>query len=147
VKNLGIILSAFLAVSCIFVVSYDEVARAPSPTGEVDAIVIETNGGATTPFAYRVLVARRGAYWRLGTEVAFLVDARRSDQAAGVNLRWRSPNDLAIEYLQADDARLLEPEVSIRGVSVRTELASGVSDPAAPPGGMLYNLEGRPHDR
>jgi hypothetical protein len=32
--------------------SKDEVARNTSPTGKVDAVLLETNGGATTSFGY-----------------------------------------------------------------------------------------------
>jgi hypothetical protein len=37
-------------------VSRDEVARVASPDGRVEAVLIETNGGATTSFGYEVHV-------------------------------------------------------------------------------------------
>jgi hypothetical protein len=145
VKSLKIICLLLLMSSC-FLGSQDEVARVQSPGGELDAILVETNGGATTSFGYRVFLARRGRHWRLGTEVASLYGAVRSQQAYGVNLQWRGVTELALEYLEARQAELLQAEATVSGVTVRTTLASGVSDPAAPPGGMLYNLQGRPYD-
>jgi len=146
VKNLRVIGLLLAFASSCFLVSEDEVARVISPDGRVDAILIETNGGATTSFGYRVLLARHGFHWRLATEVAALYGAVRSETAYGANLRWRSPNQLAVEYLEADEARVFRADAFVGGITVRTTLASGVSDPTAPPGGMLYNLEGRPFD-
>jgi hypothetical protein len=135
-----------VALSCS-VVSHDEVARVTSPNGALDAILIETNGGATTSFGYLVYVAPKGASAADTSKVASLYGATRSDQAYGVNLIWRSPEDLALEYLSAYSADLLQESISIENHSVRIALVSGISDPAAPPGGMLYNLQGRPDDR
>jgi len=65
----------------------------------------------------------------------------------GVNLRWADRANLTLEYLRAQHAELLLPNVSVGGEQIRVSLRSGVTDPKAPPGGMLYNLEGRPHDK
>ena len=125
----------------------DEVARATSPSGKVDAVLVETNGGATTSFGYEIyVVPARGSTW-LHKRVAFLYAAARNEQAYGVNLRWARPSDLAIEYLEARQENLALPNIDVAGEQVRVSLRSGVNDLKAPPGGMLYNLEGRPHDR
>ena len=45
-----------LLLSACGIASEDEVARVTSPDGRVEAVLIETNGGATTSFGYKVLV-------------------------------------------------------------------------------------------
>ena len=40
--------------------SFDEVARVLHPQANVDAVLVETNGGATTSFGYEVFVLSRG---------------------------------------------------------------------------------------
>jgi hypothetical protein len=125
----------------------DEVARATSPSGKIDAVLVETNGGATTSFGYEVFVVpAQGSTW-LHKRVAFLYAAARSEQAYGVNLKWAGPVDLTIEYLQARQEDLLLPNIAVAGEQVRVSLRSGVNDPKAPPGGMLYNLQRHPHGR
>jgi hypothetical protein len=132
--------------SCGILFSEDEVARTPSPAGRFDAVLVETNGGATTSFGYRVLIVIHGSHWRTGLDVAFLYGAVRSRDAFGANLKWRDDVQLAVEYLEARDAKLPRPVTTLQGTSVSTALVAGVSDSTAPPGGMLYNLQGRPHD-
>ena len=150
VAKAGLVLGGGLVVLCLamvailFVVfspSRDEVARIASPSGDLVATVIEINGGATTSFGYEVRVARSGLSLG-GNEVASLYGAVRSDSAYGVNLRWISDDVLHIEYLQAKSAHLVSP--GILAPKVQVVLASGMADPLAPSGGMLYNLQGRP---
>lgn len=126
--------------------SQDEVARVTSPTAALDAVLIETNGGATTSFGYRVIVTRPGWHWRTGTEVASLYGAVRSESAYGANLVWQGVDALSVQYVRARHENLSLPSVSIAGQDVATTLLSGIEDPTAPPGGMLYNRRGRPHD-
>ena len=137
-------IALLLFASACFIVSQDEVARIPSPTNRIDAVLIETNGGATTSFGYRVFLTKPGWHWRTGTEVASLYGAARSEQAYGVNLKWRSPHELAVEYLRAYQERLVQAQATVAAEVVHTTLVAGHSDPTAPPGGMLYNLQGRP---
>ena len=59
--------------------SRDEVARVGSPDGRVEAVLIETNGGATTSFVYEVHVVPKG--WPASNEVAWLYGAGRSEHA------------------------------------------------------------------
>jgi hypothetical protein len=133
--------SALFLTACV---SHDEVARVTSPDGGVDAVLVETNGGATTSFGYEIHVVPRGNSPRSSSEAAFLYGAIRNEQAYGVNLRWTSPTSLAIEYLSAHSATL--PSASVAPREIAVQLVDGVSDPTAPPGGMLYNRQGRPHD-
>ena len=69
--------------------SKDEVARVVSPSGKVDAVLLETNGGATTSFGYEVYVVERGAE-PIGEPAVFLYGAIRNQSAYGVNLKWES---------------------------------------------------------
>jgi hypothetical protein len=120
-------------------VSRDEVARATSPDGSVVARLYEIDGGATTDFAYTVQLSRKWPRW--DHQVADLYGAGRSKCAYGVNLRWRDNRTLVLEYLEAADATF-ERSVDVAGRQVNVILRSGVNDPAAPCGGMLYNLKG-----
>jgi hypothetical protein len=52
--------------------SRDEVARASSSAGDLDAVLVETNGGATTSFGYFVYVVPHDGKPSEGTEVATL---------------------------------------------------------------------------
>jgi hypothetical protein len=130
-----------------FTTSFDEVARSTSPSGKLDAVLVETNGGATTSFGYLVYVvpARESTEQHQG--VAYLYGASRSEQAYGVNLRWAGSSDLTVEYLAAREADLRVSNISVAGQQIRVSLKSGVSDPTAPPGGMLHNLQVRLRDR
>ena len=121
-------------------VSRDEVSRVGSPSGRVDAILVESNGGATTPFVYSVYVVPRGAPAPKRGEVARLIAATRNDQAGGANLRWAGQEQLLVEYRDARDVRQQKDAVILGNDSIRVTLQSGVVDPAAPAGGMLFNL-------
>ena len=140
--------SAVLVTACDITggASHDEVARAKSPDGLVDAVLVETNAGATTSFGYEIHIVPSGGSPSASSEIAFLYGAVRSQEAYGANLRWGSPTSLAIEYLSARSAELKQPSVSVAEHEIIVQLVDGVSDPNAPPGGMLYNLQGRPHD-
>jgi hypothetical protein len=78
-----------------------------------------------------------------GNKVAWLYAATRNENACGVNLRWASNTDLLVEYLQARDERLEKSIVHVADRDVHVGLRNGVTDLAAPAGGMLYNLENR----
>jgi len=133
-------LNVMLLAGCVG----SEVARTTSPSGKVDAVLVESSGGATTSFGYAVFVVPAGRSTWLYKKVASFYDAARSEQAYGVNLRWAGPANLTLEYLTAERADLLLSNVSVAGEQVQVSLRSGVTDPKAPPGGMPYNLEGRP---
>jgi hypothetical protein len=121
--------------------SFDEVARVPHES--VDAVLVETNGGATTSFGYEVFVLRHGAKPKRGDAAASFYAAVRNDNAYGVNLRWQPNDTLAIEYLEARNAKILANPVQVDGRPITLVLKSGVNDPSAPAGGMLYNLQSR----
>jgi hypothetical protein len=126
--------------------SRDEVARVSSPSGKVDAVVVETNGGATTSFGYEVHVVRKTDSPTAGSEAAFIYGAGRNEHAFGVNLRWRSDDVLVVEYLDAKRVVRLRSQVTAMDHHVTISLVSGVRDTTAPAGGMHYNLQ-RPREQ
>ena len=133
-------------VSCFSIAgdaSFDEVSRISSPDRRMDAILVETNGGATTSFGYLVFVVPAGVKLPKRDDkyiVASLYGAERNEHAFGANLRWSRKERLQIEYLSAKSTEVLMPTSNYDGSDVKVELRSGVEDPSAPPGGMLYNL-------
>jgi hypothetical protein len=121
--------------------SKDEVARAISPTGKVDAVLLETNGGATTSFGYEIYTVEHRAQ-PSGSPAVSLYGAIRSQHAYGANLKWTSPDSVAVEFLSAKSAKIEKPVVSVGTQTVHLVIHEGVLDNAAPSGGMLYNLRG-----
>ena len=149
VKLLGLlILIVGGSVGCIgsLIISNDEVARVTVPDGSVDAVLIELHGGATTSMAYEIHILPKGGKPSKTSRVAFLYRAIRNQNAYGVNLKWDTGDALIAEYLSATTADLQQPVISIKERRFTVHLKSGVIDPTAPPGGMMYNLLGRPND-
>lgn len=107
--------------------------------------MFELNGGVTTSFAYEVHVVPTGKkpIEVRGAELANLYGSVRSESAYGANLRWQDDRTLVVEYLEARNAQLNHPTLEINGTTVTLKLQSGVIDPAAPPGGMLFNRKDR----
>ena len=134
------------SLSACGLISKDEVNRVTGPTGAVDAVLVEKNAGATVDFAYEAYLVRKGGSPWQGTRVATWYGAIRNQQAYGVNLKWRDSSNLELEYLSAKAQELEHAVVSVAGLDVRVALRSGISDPKAPAGGMLYNLEGQSHE-
>lgn len=125
-----------LLIMCGGCGSRDEVMRVTSPDGRIDAIVIETNCGAPCDFGYEVRLGPKDV--PVGEEVAFLYGATRSEYAAGVNLRWSSANNLAIEYLRAKRVTVKKHTVRVADQNVQVSLQEGLTDAKAPAGGMLH---------
>jgi len=134
------VMSVALAAAC-FSTSEDEVARVTSPSGRLDAVLVEINGGATTSFGYYAYIVPHGKKYQRGPRVADLYAAGRSRQASGANLRWEGPSQLVIEYLTAQQEKLNRPLAVVGQDTIIVSLRSGVLDTTAPGGGMLYNLE------
>jgi hypothetical protein len=127
--------------------SRDEVPHVTSPPGRHDAVMFESNGGATISFGYEIHVVRSGTKQIIGVrdgEVANLYGATRNASASGANLRWQDDRTLVVEYLTAQHIHVNHPMVVIDGAAVIVELRSGIADATAPPGGMLHNRRGRP---
>jgi hypothetical protein len=136
-----------LRFDALFEPSWDEVARRTSPSGKLDAVLFEVNGGATTSFAYQVYIVKKNEkVARTAPTVASAYAASRSPCAYGLNLRWRGERKLDVEYLSAQFENTTSP-VKVEGSEpVQIELRSGIVDASAPSGGMLWNAIGRPGD-
>lgn len=91
----AILLMAWFLSGLLGEPSKDEVARIVSPSGNVEAVLFETNGGATTSFGYEVFVVERGAK-PSGSPAVSLYGAVRNQHAYGANLKWSSPGSLLI---------------------------------------------------
>lgn len=122
--------------------SEDEVARVASPDDKLEAVLVETNGGATTSFGYEIYIIPRAAKPR-SPAVASLYGAVRNENAYGANLRWASSNQLMVEFLDAKLSKLELPHLSVDGREVHVTLRPGTLDATAPAGGMFYNLRSR----
>jgi len=119
--------------------SRDEVARITSPGGNVDAVLVETNGGATTSFGYEVFLVPEGGVYDSGVKSASIYGAVRNEQAYGVNLRWYDAETLYVEFLEAKSEPIVQSPVTVDNREINIRLRSGIIDEKAPPGGMLYN--------
>src|ERR1700747_2716252 len=88
----------FVVTACLSIpVSRDEVSRVPSSAGDLEAVLVETNGGAATSFGYLVYIVPRGTKPSEGTEVAMLYGAGRNEHAFGANLKWEAGSQLAAQ--------------------------------------------------
>jgi len=72
-----------------------EIKRVRSPDQRVDAVLIQTNAGATTGFVYEIFLVPTGATPKEGHEQF------RADQVVNLELRWQQPKSLEIVYDQA----------------------------------------------
>lgn len=140
------ILLVFMA-SCFtapdFDIGYYEVARITAPSGRIDAVLAESNGGATTSFGYYVFIVPTGGIVREGIQVASLYGATRNESAYGANLKWNGTQKLIVEYFKAKDEPSSKSSINIASEQVQILLHSGIKDESAPSGGMFYNLEKR----
>lgn len=125
---------AMFCIGCAESASRHDVARVPSPSGGLEAILTETNGGATTSFGYEVSLMVTGS--SRATPVASLYGATRSRTAYGVDIRWLNEHALKIVYLNAKSVRNVVTRANVEGRVVDVELQSGIDNPAAPPGPM-----------
>ncbi len=116
----------------------DEVAQALSPDGKLEAIVQETNGGATTSFGYVISIKQSSGGPSI--KAAALYGAARSAEAYGCNISWISNNELHVQYLQAKAVTYHAKQIEADHRIILVMLDSGFEDRSAPPGGMLYNL-------
>src|SRR5882724_5363801 len=120
--------------------SFDEVARIQNAQYACDAVLVETNGGATTSFGYQIFLLPRDKRPKRGDPaVANLYGAVRSERAYGVSLRWQDENTLAVEYLEARHADLRNAELNVSGHAIRIIMKPGITDSVAP-GGVCSSI-------
>ena len=83
-------------------VHLEEIARAKSPDGVVDAVLVRGNAGATTPYTFSAFVVPSGTAldrkspWFETERAVFMAD----DQE-GLQLSWRAAKSLEIRYAKA----------------------------------------------
>lgn len=119
--------------------SRDEVLRITSPSGEMEAVVFEVNGGATTSFAYEVDIEDSRLIGITRT-VAYTYGAIRNNKGAyGVTPRWVSDEELHIELYSSRHDEIFSPYQRLFGNPVRIEMKLNINDLTAPAGGMLQN--------
>jgi hypothetical protein len=135
-------LTFLLLTSCIDLFgnpSRDEVAWANSPDQRTHAILIETNGGATTSYGYLVELHPGGHGGEPPVQAGNLYGATRSACAYGVDLRWRSPNNLALRFDSAEQIDV-PATVVVGGKRIRLTVERGTVNPNAACGGMAASL-------
>lgn len=138
-RGIGVASLLILCLGCNVPLRVGEVARVQSPSGCLDAIIIEANTGPKASSSYDVFLVPSGQEHGSGLHIASLYGARRSQNAYGINLKWNGSEELSIEYLEASAAEILEGLARIEGELVQVRLRAGVEDAAAAPGGMLDN--------
>lgn len=70
----------------------EEVLRIPSPDSVVDAVLMKTNGGATTSFGYELYIVPSGRKPQKGSE------SFNADHLDGMNVLWKQTRLLEIQY-------------------------------------------------
>jgi hypothetical protein len=134
--------STLMLIGCLDIAgstSRDAVATATSTDGSIQAILFETNGGATTSYGYEIELhgSKSGNHPVSGGR---LYGAARSECSYGVNLRWLSPAELAIQFMAADQTDI-PATVRVGTRAVKIVQQRGLSDETAPCGGMLANID------
>jgi hypothetical protein len=115
-----------------------EVARLVSPDGAVDAVLTETNPGATASFVYRIHVVGHGDAWDNAPVAAELYGATRNASAYGVDLHWRDAGTLEARYLQARSVEQPRRTLDVSGRAIAIVLREGVENAEASAGGMAH---------
>lgn len=126
--------------------THEEVARATSPSGRVDAVLYEKTHHQTTSYCYEVWIINIGASVSPSEASrhrrhAYICGVIRNSHASGANLRWETAGTLVVEYKEAREVFQHMPKVRVGDQTVRVVLQPGVEDPSAPAGGMLHNRE------
>jgi hypothetical protein len=76
--------------------AFEELERHTSPDGRVDAVLVRSNGGATTSFGYSVHIVPTSTVVDQGTGLVFACDHQE-----GLSVSWIRPKLLLLEYQQA----------------------------------------------
>ncbi len=116
--------------------SCEEVAWANSPDGRTHAILLETNGGATTSYGYLVELHPADHQGEPPVSAGKLYGAVRSDCAYGVDLQWLDPTTLGLRFESAKQVHIPR-SVVVGGRQVRIVAQAGLKNDDAPCGGML----------
>lgn len=116
----------------------EDVAWATAPDRRIHAILSETNGGATTSYAYVVELHAAGHRGDAPIRAGSLYGAVRSLCAYGVDLHWSDPSTLELRFESAKRVDV-PPSVIVDGRRIRIVARDGQVNAAAPCGGMAAN--------
>ena len=105
-------------------VSYREILRVSNNKANLDAIVVETNGGATTSFGYYVYIVRKGQKISEDLIVASFDSALKDSNSSGLNLDWVGQNKLEISYFRAKSVNLITRKFSKFGFPVEIQITN-----------------------
>ncbi len=137
-----IVLFSLVICSCNIAggVSHEERAWANSPDEKTHAILIETNGGATTTFGY--LVELHPSDHR-GQKPVRVADFYRVNSQCeyGLHMRWRDANTLVLGFVSADQMHVSK-SADVGGKDVRIIVEAGEGEYTDPCRGM----KGRPRE-
>ena len=112
--------------------SHVESSRVRSPDGALDAVLVETNGGAATQFLYDIYVVKRGAEYSGSSSVMQLYAATQNSRSPGATLKWTGPAELEIDYLCAESMQVYYGWINVDGQTVHIVWRAGVSNSPAP---------------
>lgn len=76
-------------------VSREEIVRVTSPDSVVDAVLVRTDGGATTSFGFHLYIVPVGGEPQVGHELF------TADHMVGQKIEWKRPKSLEIQYEEA----------------------------------------------
>lgn len=131
-------LSVFLLAGCGSLLggpSREEVAWANAPDGRTHAILVETNGGATTSFGYILELHSAPHDGTTPVYAGELYGAARSECAYGVDLHWRAPSTLVLGFASAEQVKV-PSSVTVNGRKIQIVTQAGRVNDTAPCGGM-----------
>ena len=138
VALIGFFIWIYVVLNSLFEPSLAEVARIASPSGKLEAILIETNGGATTAFGYLIHVVRAGSKPPEAEKApADFYRLTWNGSRYGVDLRWKSDTLLYVDYLSATLAHNSGPATVQGFEAITIELRSGIVDLSVPVGEMF----------
>jgi hypothetical protein len=123
VKLFAIVCAMFLT-SCLLETdpSVKEVSRYTSPDSQMDAVVLQLNFGATTPYVYRFYLVPKGVNPDYQKNHEFLL----ADGVDGTTVNWVSSKELFIRCLPRRVYKWVN-QVSMDSGNVRVEIDSKCS--------------------
>jgi hypothetical protein len=111
-------------------VSDQIVARFVAPSGHFEAVVHETDGGATTEFGYYVVIRKIAGWYPDFRQFLIAESAVRADCESGLDLRWHGDDRLEIGFSSASRYNLTYPRtISIDGHEIAIAVQPGRAKP------------------
>src|SRR5688572_10969388 len=95
--------------------THEELERVADPSGQTDAVLVQSSTGGWDSFSYKVFVVAHGGFWRWRRPVATLSSAQKASGRAGADLAWTAADHLTIHYASARDARLEKAKLKVHG--------------------------------